>query len=267
MAQVQIIERPEWGARAPRNRTHVSWDTRTEFIVHHSAGPTTQTVRSIQDFHLNGRGWSDIGYNLLVDNAGNAYEGRGWQVAGAHAQGHNTSGIGVCYIGENSPTPAAKRTIRALYEEATRRAGRTLTPKGHRDVNETSCPGDNLNAWVHDGMLTDGLDTTEEDPLIGLSKGDTGEAVTALQALITYVDDTLLSEHGIDGHYGSETAAGLLAVRASVGSAAEPGWGDSVTGYAYAQLMRAVARAEAGGGGTATLPDTVTVSGDLNVED
>ncbi|GAA1755699.1 MULTISPECIES: N-acetylmuramoyl-L-alanine amidase [Streptomonospora] len=156
MPQVHIIARSAWGARAPRDRSSVSWDARTEVVVHHSAEPAMQTVRSIQDFHMDGRGWSDIGYNFLVDDAGSAYEGRGWLVAGAHALGHNTSGIGICYIGQNDPTSAAKAAIRALYDEACDRAGRRLAAKGHRDVNSTTCPGDHLHAWVHDGMPAEG---------------------------------------------------------------------------------------------------------------
>ncbi|KIH98005.1 MarR family transcriptional regulator [Streptomonospora alba] len=246
MSQVHIIERSEWGARAPRGRDHVSWDARTEFVVHHSAGPTTQTVRSIQDFHMDGRGWSDIGYNLLVDDAGNAYEGRGWEMVGAHAISHNTSGIGVCYIGQDSPTSAAKAAIRALYDEAGARAGRRLEPKGHRDVNETSCPGDNLHTWVHNGMPADGLGGDDDMSLINLRKGDgesTGkkEHVVALQALVLKAGGDLPG-YGADGEYGDETAEALRRVRAGVGSEAKQGWGDRVSGWAYAQLMQAVAR-------------------------
>lgn len=157
---MDIISRKEWGARRPKARTGVSWSARTEFIVHYSEGPTTQTVRSIQDFHMGGRGWSDIGYNFLVDVQGRIYEGRGWLTVGAHAPGHNSSGVGVCMIGrDGDATPAAERAIRWLYDEAVRRAGRNLTKLGHRDVYATSCPGDQLYAWVRAGMPAD----TEED--------------------------------------------------------------------------------------------------------
>ncbi|WP_433228303.1 N-acetylmuramoyl-L-alanine amidase [Actinomadura formosensis] len=150
---MNIISRAEWGARRPRSRSTVTWGRRTEFIVHYSEGPTTQSVRSIQDFHMGTRGWSDIGYNFLVDVHGRIYAGRGWLVVGAHAPGHNTSGIGVCMIGQDGDaTPAATRSIRALYDEACRRAGRNLAKLGHRDVYATSCPGDQLYAWVRAGM-------------------------------------------------------------------------------------------------------------------
>ncbi|MBA9002000.1 peptidoglycan recognition protein family protein [Thermomonospora cellulosilytica] len=156
---MDIISRGEWGARAPRNRTTTTWDRRTEFIVHYSEGPTSQSVRSIQDFHMDNpkRRWSDIGYNFLVDTKGRIYEGRGWLTVGAHAPDHNTSGIGVCMIGrDGDATEAARKAIRWLYDEACRRAGRRLKILGHRDVYSTSCPGNELYAWVRKGMPVTG---------------------------------------------------------------------------------------------------------------
>ncbi|WP_333486338.1 N-acetylmuramoyl-L-alanine amidase [Streptomonospora mangrovi] len=150
---VDIVDRSEWGARAPTSTTETDWSARTEFVVHYSAGPPDQSPKDIQRHHMDSNGWSDIGYNFLVDTEGTAYEGRGWLVVGAHATGHNTSGIGVCFIGGDSDTTsAAKNTIRALYHEANRKAGRTLTARGHRDVGSTSCPGDSLHQWVADGL-------------------------------------------------------------------------------------------------------------------
>lgn len=90
-----------------------------------------------------------------------------------------------------------------------------------------------------------GSSATKEDPLIGLKKGDTGEAVKGLQQLIVYAGQSI-GEAGVDGDYGDSTAKGLLAVRKSVGSEARAGYGDVVTGIAYAQLVKAVARKESG---------------------
>jgi peptidoglycan hydrolase-like protein with peptidoglycan-binding domain len=118
-----------------------------EFTLHYATGSTSQTPRQIQGFHMNSRGWSDIGYNFLVDSEGRIYEGRGWTVLGAHAAPRNVQGLGVCYIGDDGMTDAAKRSVVDLYDEACRRAGRTLTRKGHRDINSTSCPGTKNHAW------------------------------------------------------------------------------------------------------------------------
>ncbi|MBV2364351.1 N-acetylmuramoyl-L-alanine amidase [Streptomonospora nanhaiensis] len=236
---VDIVSRSEWGARSPRGSDTTTWSSRTEYIVHYSEGPTDQSVKSIQDFHMDSNGWSDIGYNFLVDVEGTAYEGRGWLVIGAHATGHNTSGIGVCFIGrDGDATSAAKDTIRALYDEAVRKKGGSLSAKGHRDVGSTSCPGDDLHSWVHNGMPAGGGSGSGngEDDMVGLRKGDTGERVKYLQVILMKAGFDL-PEYGADGHYGDETEKAVLAARKSQGS--EQDFGDRITGWAAAQIMTA----------------------------
>lgn len=239
---VDIVSRSQWGARAPRSRQTVSWSQRSEVTLHYTLGPTSQSVRSIQDHHMDVNGWADIGYNLLVDENGTAYEGRGWTAAGAHARGANTSGIGIAYIGRDGMTSAAKETVVALYDEANGRTGRTLARRGHRDINATTCPGDGNYTWWRSANYRDAAASTWEDPLIGLGQGDQGEGVTAVQRLITYAGGEL-PVYGVDGHWGAETSAALLAVRQSVGSSVQTA--TTMTGTAHAQLIRAVARAEA----------------------
>lgn len=170
---MKIISRAGWGARAPRGRQVITWGNRTEFVVHYSAGPTSQTPRQIQDYHMNSQGWSDIGYNFLVDVKGNIYEGRGWLVVGAHAPGHNVSGIGVCVIGrDGDATPAAKRAVRWLYDQAVKYKGARLRMLGHRDVYATSCPGDELYSWVRAGMpVNTPAERTNDMPDVYVSLG------------------------------------------------------------------------------------------------
>ncbi len=163
-----VVSRAGWGAVPPRSRSTVGWGTRTHFAVHYSAGSPRDTVRSIQAFHMRsvaagGRGWSDIGYNFLVDVHGTIYEGRGWETIGAHAAGWNRVAIGVCFIGRDGDvTDAAKRAIRQLYAEACRRKGGELRTIGHRDVNPTTCPGDGLYRWVRAGMPVKGASSTPD---------------------------------------------------------------------------------------------------------
>ncbi|WP_017625897.1 peptidoglycan recognition protein family protein [Nocardiopsis chromatogenes] len=233
---VSIVPRSGWGARAPRSRSTTSWSQRRGVTVHYSAGPPGQSVRSIQDFHMDGNGWADIGYNFLVDTSGTAYEGRGWLTVGAHAAPYNTSHIGICFIGQDGDaTGAAKAAIRALYDEANRRAGRTLSKTGHRDLNQTSCPGDDLAAWVRAGMPADAGQIGDDD-MVGLSKGDIGERVKYLQVILMKAGFDL-PEFGADGHYGAETEKAVLAARKSQGS--DQDFGDRITGWAAAQIMAA----------------------------
>ncbi|MFI6793692.1 N-acetylmuramoyl-L-alanine amidase [Nonomuraea sp. NPDC050383] len=150
---MKIVTRAGWKARTPENVLTVPWSVRTEFFVHHTDGPRDQSIKSIQDFHMGPqRGWSDVGYNFLVRDDGTIYEGRGWLVVGAHCPDHNRTGISAAYIGDNNPTDAARRSIRWLYDEACRRAGRKLRKLGHGDCYPTECPGPKLQAWVDAGM-------------------------------------------------------------------------------------------------------------------
>lgn len=156
---VSIISRATWGSK-PWNGTPatVSLTKRNEFFAHYDGGARiTRTgyaiMRAIEAEHL-GNGWSGVGYNFVVDQAGNIYEGRGWALQGAHCPGHNVSGIGVQIAigGDQEPTAKALAACRALFEEACKKSGRTLAKKGHRDGFATACPGTALYAWVKAGM-------------------------------------------------------------------------------------------------------------------
>lgn len=250
---VAIVSRSQWGARSPRSRQTVSWGQRQEVTLHYSYGSTSQTPRAIQDHHMDGNGWADIGYNLLVDSDGTAYEGRGWLTVGAHAAPRNVAGIGICYIGRDNMSNAAKRTVVALYDEACRRSGRTLARKGHRDINSTSCPGSSNYQWWKSSNYRDvaGAAGTGEDDasMMGLSEGDSGDQVRYLQMRLRHAGFAdMLGDYGplgdgVDGQYGPSTTAAVLAARHYVGSSADDG--SYVNYYAAAQIGRAVARREA----------------------
>ncbi|MFE1842028.1 peptidoglycan-binding protein [Streptomyces sp. NPDC059515] len=156
---VEIVSRAAWGAQ-PWDGTPatVALSQRTEFFVHWHGGPPpysegVRVPREIEKIHL-AQGWAGVGYSFVVDQAGTIYEGRGWSLQGAHCPGHNISGFGVqVAIGEGQKASAAAlASVRALYEEACRKTGRTLLPQGHKDGYATECPGPELHAWVHSGM-------------------------------------------------------------------------------------------------------------------
>lgn len=158
---VAITPRSAWGARPPRKRTTVATTSRRAFMLHYVGGtPMTQAhsacpgvVRAFQRQHL-AQGWHDIGYNFLVCQHGTIYEGRGWGVTGSHCPRSNTSAIGAQFIigGSQAPSNAAKGSMRALYDEANRRARRTLRRMAHSDGIATECPGKPATAWLRAGM-------------------------------------------------------------------------------------------------------------------
>ncbi|CAF1595776.1 unnamed protein product, partial [Didymodactylos carnosus] len=94
-----IVPRATWKARAPKNITPLITPV-SYVVIHHtySASCTDEKMclskmKGIQDFHMDGKGWDDIGYNFVVGADGNAYEGRGWERVGAHCKGYNSRSI------------------------------------------------------------------------------------------------------------------------------------------------------------------------------
>lgn len=157
-------ERADWcpDGTCPPNPSPSFTDV-THLIVHHSAGTNTATdwaavVRSIWDFHVITRGWSDIGYNYLIAPTGAIYEGRGNDILGAHFCGTNGSTMGVCMMGDYTditPTAGALDALRELL--AWKACDVNVDPlgmafhgssnltlnniSGHRDGCATQCPG------------------------------------------------------------------------------------------------------------------------------
>ena len=131
-------------------------------------------IRAMYRYHTRNLGWSDIGYNFLVDRFGRLWVGRAGgprrAVRGAHTLGFNHASVGVAAIGNFETGRVGKPMIRALvrvaawkldgYDGHPRRTvwirsdgsdlfrdGRLVelpTIDGHRDTNETACPGDAL---------------------------------------------------------------------------------------------------------------------------
>jgi N-acetylmuramoyl-L-alanine amidase len=148
----RIVTRAEWGARAPTSITYISQPVPRVF-VHHTAGASCSTqaacsaeVRSIQNYHMDTNGWSDIGYNFLIGEDGNAYEGRGWDRVGAHASDYNSVALGFSVMGTYSTTPpnaAAQTVVQQLIScgVSLGKLSSVYRLHGHRDGGCTECPG------------------------------------------------------------------------------------------------------------------------------
>lgn len=138
----------------------------SKIIIHHTATSNNldnprQALRDIYYWHTISRGWGDIGYNYIIDQQGNIYEGRygGDGVVGAHAGPANVGSIGIAVLGnyeENEvPEPVISSLTALIKAKATKygidtmgtsmfRGENSPNVMGHRDVMSTSCPGGNL---------------------------------------------------------------------------------------------------------------------------
>lgn len=139
-----------------------------KFIIHHTETTSNldnpkQAIRDIYYYHAITRGWGDIGYNYIIDQQGRVYEGRygGEGVVGGHAGPGNIGSIGIAILGsydedgEEVPQAAIeslaklisiKSKIHNINPEGygTFRGSIRANVIGHRDIMDTTCPGDNL---------------------------------------------------------------------------------------------------------------------------
>lgn len=81
--------------------------------IHCSATPegSRLTFEDCRNMHYK-RGFADIGYNLYIERDGSIHQGRQFGTVLAHAKGHNTGFIAICYEGglDSSGKPADTRT-------------------------------------------------------------------------------------------------------------------------------------------------------------
>lgn len=170
--------RATWNTHAPTFREPLRRPVRQAYI-HHSGGagppltgPAEQDwMRRTQRYHIEGRGWSDIGYNHVIMPSGHVYEGRGWEVQGAHTEGRNSRSIGVCFAGNfelGEPTPAALASARELLRLGVAAGHLTndYTLAGHRDTKATTCPGRYLYSEIGTLKETPTMSPPASPPLI-----------------------------------------------------------------------------------------------------
>lgn len=100
-------------------------------------------------FHIESRGWFDIGYNFLVGGDGSVYYGRGWDYEGAHTKFYNKYSIGIAFIGTfNTEVPNAKQVdaCRKLIDLGVRLGKLSKNYKlfAHRQLMSTLSPGERV---------------------------------------------------------------------------------------------------------------------------
>lgn len=182
------------GDLAPTGTLTVEQPEDVRFVlIHHSASPNTdrpeatpERIRSFFHHHTGTKGWPDVAYNFFVDRFGVIWEGRRGSlhqpVRGDATGGSQGFGLLCCFIGDHTtepPTAVAMTSMAALVAWLAGRyridlwrghditftsrgsnkhpSGRTVTTgplAAHRDMSQTSCPGDALYPLVQTELLT-----------------------------------------------------------------------------------------------------------------
>ena len=191
---VTIQPRSSWATDRPPKGPLSAEEVRF-LIVHHSASRNGHSgaeapgiLRGYYDYHTSPeKGWNDIAYNFLIDAEGGIWEGRAGSldgpVAGDATGGNQGFSQLVCLIGDyhtvapssaslsslvsvlawladryDLPTaPGAQVTFRSRGSNKHPSGASVTTPTitGHRTMSQTTCPGDNLNAYVVGGLMAD----------------------------------------------------------------------------------------------------------------
>lgn len=151
------VSRSGWGARPARC---TSPDEASGAVVHHTADTSfsgASSMRALQAFHQEGRGWCDIGYHFVIDQEGRVYEGRPLGTLGAHASGANRGRLGIALAGCFDPSCANEQAVTDPAWDALVRLWLGLgleRAEAHRSLSATRCPGEALlNRWAADSML------------------------------------------------------------------------------------------------------------------
>ncbi|NDL55695.1 peptidoglycan recognition protein family protein [Phytoactinopolyspora mesophila] len=169
-ARPTIRSRANWGADESIRGSATYGQVRGAF-VHHTAGRNGYSqsevpgiIRSIYTYHVNGRGWKDIGYNFLIDRFGRIWEGRHGGVTraviGAHTAGYNSYAFGTALLGSYGGTNPSNAALNAFADViAWKFSVHNVDPRrvsyppsltqqpaiaGHRDASATECPGARL---------------------------------------------------------------------------------------------------------------------------
>lgn len=118
---------------------------------------TAQKVSEITRWHVQDRGWRDIGYHYLIDRDGTVAKGRPIEQTGAHVQGHNTGTIGISLFGGHGSserdnfhehfTPAQEHSLRKLLDDLTATYG-AVPITGHNQYAAKACPGFFVPDWL-----------------------------------------------------------------------------------------------------------------------
>lgn len=155
-----------------------------KIIVHHTAGAgknsglsSSTIMKNIYYGHAVANGWGDVGYHFIIGYDGKIFEGKsgGDFIVGGHVKCANISTIGIALMGNfqyEEPNELQKIALRKLLQVLEKKYNIDLQDKsyfqgkysdnllGHKDLDNTLCPGDFLYDFLHDILKsrTDGLD-------------------------------------------------------------------------------------------------------------
>lgn len=168
---VTYLSRSAWGARPPNGGPGPLTVSRVEgAVIHwpgssdpdgiHTMAEVASALRGWQAYHMDNRGWSDIAYQVAVDQAGRAWELRGLRTqSGANGNEDLNERFGailLVLVAGEQPSAAMKATTRGVVADFRNIFPRGTAIKPHSEVRPggTDCPGPAARAAIDRGDFT-----------------------------------------------------------------------------------------------------------------
>jgi len=134
----------------------------TEYIVIHCSATKPSMdigLSEIRNWHVNERGWRDVGYHYVIKRNGEVELGRNIQDTGAHAKGYNAKSIGICLVGgmaEDNSTEDnfTDKQWAALLDLIKQKLTDYPEAKviGHNEISKKDCPCFDVQKWKEDNL-------------------------------------------------------------------------------------------------------------------
>lgn len=91
----------------------------TKGVIHKSESDIDahDNIATVKMWHVDERGWSDIGYHFFISKDGMVHRGRPLDRIGSHCYGHNHDSIGICLSGNKHFTLEQLVSLNWLQDE------------------------------------------------------------------------------------------------------------------------------------------------------
>lgn len=216
VSEPTIYGTDDWVARPPNSEIAVLDQPPRYIVVHHTVSPGNtgeltldrafEISQAIQSFHMDSNGWIDTGQHFTVSRGGYITEGRHRSleilregtrhVYGTHVSGRNSRAIGIENEGNYVAAEVPATQWGSLTDLVAYMAYQYDIPPnrivGHRDLDSTECPGEELYGQLADlrgevavrlgAPMVPSLPSFPQWPL--LRPGDRGEKVLVAQRLL-----------------------------------------------------------------------------------
>ena len=127
--------------------------TETKYVVVHCADTPPEMdgdAKEIRRWHVEERGWEDIGYHYIIKRDGTLELGRNIELQGAHAVAVNSNSVGISLVGRGDNFLEDQYFTLHNIIQTLMDTYPGVEVIGHSDVEPKKpyCPGFNVKQWM-----------------------------------------------------------------------------------------------------------------------